>query len=206
MYRLSPTLLDSFDYYLSIEDEEQSQQKRQELIDYLNGKKVVSEAMQKGVDFENNVVLCNMGEKIDCEDERYFDCVHEIAGIVDGSVYQWHIEREFEGVLIHGYADFINRNRVFDVKTTANYEVGKYRNRMQHRIYLACLRQERIDNFTYLITDFRNVYKEDYFWMPEYENELRTSIGLFFEYLSNDVEMKQAYEAKMKKLKMETVK
>lgn len=196
MYRLSASLLDSFDYFLSIEDEEQSRQKRDELIAYLRGEKTTSEAMQKGLDFEQAVMLCAMGHEPDVKDERYKSCVIEIARQVRGSVYQYHVERRFDNVILHGYMDFLNRNRVDDLKTTSSYEVGKYRNRSQHRIYLYCLQPEKIVDFRYIITDFRNIYYEDYQWNPSFEDDLRTSINRFFDYLDNDTEMKQAYESK----------
>jgi len=196
MYRLSASLLDSFDYFLSIEDEEQSIQKRAELIAYLRGEKTTSEAMQDGLDFEQAVMLCAMGQEPDEKDEKENDCIREIAEQVKGSVYQYHVERQLGNVILHGYTDFLNRNRVDDLKTTKSYEVGKYRNRSQHRIYLYCLQPEKILDFRYIVTDFRNVYHEDYQWQPSYEDDLRTSINRFFEYLENDAEMKQAFETK----------
>lgn len=196
MYRLSPTLLDSFAYYLSIQDEEQSLTKRQELIDYLNGKKVESEIMQAGQDFERAVYLASLNEKQTFEDERYADCVKEIASEICGGCYQWHAERMIGDVQVHGYIDFMKFNRIYDIKTTKDYEVGKYRDRIQHRIYLYCMQEEQIRNFSYLVTDFRNVYREDYSWIPSYEDDIKTSIDAFFSYLDNDSEMKQAYENK----------
>lgn len=196
MFRISPSLLDSFGYYLSIEDTEKSAQSRQEIIDGLNGIKVTNEAMQAGTDFENAVVKAVQFNFVPTDDKMYDACVVECADEVRGSIYQYHVEKEFCGVLIHGVIDFLRANRIIDTKTTSKYEIGKYRDKNQHLIYLSCLQDEGVDRFTYLVTDFKNVYKEDYFWNPKMLDTLKANIHEFLDYLENDAEMKQAFIAK----------
>ena len=201
--RISPTLLDSFAYYLSVEDGEQSEQKRQEIIAYLRGEKTTSEAMQNGLMFEQDVVACLQGKALMTTDAGIIKCAEEIAGIVKGGVYQHHVEREINGVTVHGYIDFLKRNTIADVKTTKKYEIGKYNKKNQHRIYLYCTQPMKIDRFAYLVTDFKNVYREDYQWLDNYETDLKTNIQAFFDYLENDNEMKTAYMQKMEALDSE---
>lgn len=186
MHRLSPTFLDSFAYYLRSEGDE----KRQELLDRLRGiRREPTEAMQKGIDFEDSVVLAAEGLY-----EGDDPCVIEVGRTVAGSVWQHHVERELGGVLLHGYLDAFNGGLVFDIKTTGKYEIGKYRNNNQHMAYLYCLRDLRVDHFAYLVTDFKNVYREDYHWTPAFESRLRANVSEFLDYLSVDPEMKEAFE------------
>jgi len=195
--RISPTLLDSFFYYLSIDDEEQCRQKRQELINYLNGIKTTSEAMENGKAFEDDVLACVQGRPLMTADQKIIACAEEIAAIVKGGTSQYHVERELDGISLHGYEDWLKRNVIYDIKTTSKYEIGKYNHKNQHRIYLYCMQPLKIDRFVYLVTDFKTVYREDYVWLPRYEEDLRANVRAWFDYLENDPEMKRAYMDKM---------
>jgi hypothetical protein len=193
MKRLSPTLLDSFAYYLSV-DEEQSADKRQELLNRLNGVKLPpNEAMQRGIDFENAVIAACNG-KYEFSSEKYDLCVKEVSEIVQGGFSQYPVFLEIAGVRIDGFIDFLKLNTIFDVKTTSKYEVGKYQFNNQHLVYLLALRQEKINRFVYLATDLSNVYPEEYFFHPDMENQLRSNVIAFLDYLTNDYEMQEAYK------------
>lgn len=193
--RISPSLLDSFQYFLSIEDEEKSAIARKELIDGFRGIKTSSPSMDAGIAFENAVVLAIKG-KFQTDDEVYNDCVKECAEFCKGAIYQYHVKRELGGFMLHGVIDFLKGNRIIDLKTCRTYELGKYTGRFQHKVYLYCLRHLEIDNFTYLVSDFSDVYREDYVWKQSYADDLREAISNFKSYLENDSEMKQAFEAK----------
>lgn len=196
MYRISPTLLDSFNYYLSIEDREKGDSVRKELIDYLKGIKTTNAAMEAGIEFEKNIVDAVQGNYVPWNDEQYNDCVEECAKHVRGSMYQYHVEKELDGVIVHGVIDFLCGNTIIDCKTTSKYEIGKYTPHTQHLVYPYCLLAEGITNFVYLVTDFKNVYKEDYVWRPQYKDILRGHINSFMDYLKNDTEMRIAFESK----------
>lgn len=198
MWRISPTFLDSFGYYLSIEDDEQSKTARQELIDRLAGvKHEPNEAMQKGIDFENAVLAYWINEQVQ-PSSPYDECVKEVAEYIKGSISQVHVETEIAGGIVHGYIDFLRGNQIYDVKTCSSYDVGKYLGRNQHLVYLYALRNDNIRRFQYMITDFRNVYKEDYFYNPNIEKQLTANIREFLTYLENDKEMKDAFMEKNK--------
>ncbi len=198
---LSPSLLDSFAYYLSIRDDEQKDTKRKEIIDRLNDVKIPpTPAQREGLAFEGAVYeACVIGEYKD-KDQRYADCVNEIAAIVRDGTYQYAINIEINGVRFYSLPDrpiaidFLNINTAYDIKTTAKYDIGKYQFSNQHLVYLLALREEKIDNFVYLITDFRNVYKEYYQWRQSFESNLMSNMAEFFNYLTADPEMSVAYE------------
>lgn len=192
--RLSPTLLDSFAYYMSIEDNEQSAVKRTELLARLRGEEIQpSEAMLDGIQFEQDVLNTCTGKLNPDTSKPYGECVVEVAEFVYGGTYQYPIRYEFNGIMVEGFIDFLKRNKVVDIKTTSKYDIGKYLFNNQHLAYLLGLRREKINNFVYIVTDFRNVYKEEYNYHPDFENKFQSNISAFLGYLENDNEMKEAY-------------
>jgi len=185
---------------MSIEDTERSTIARDELLARIRGeKKPPNEAMQRGIDFENNVVLAMNGKYAPGKIDKYAECVLEVAGIVEGSIYQKHVEAEIDGIIIHGYTDFLRRNWIRDCKTTKKYEIGKYQKSNQHLAYLYCLRELGINNFMYVVTNFRQIFTEIYFWQSSFRDDLKSNIIQFFDYLESDSEMKFAYQEKMKR-------
>lgn len=198
--RISPTLLDSFQYYINLEDDERSAISRSELLARLKGEKLPpSPAMQKGIDFENDVVASTLGKYEDSGNEIYDSCVFEIAKITVGSIFQHHVEAEIGPVIVHGYIDALKANRIYDIKTTKKYEVGKYMHSNQHLTYLYCLQPRRIEHFEFLVTDFKRVYREYYHWENRFGSNLRANIAEFFAYLAVDKEMKQAWDEKQER-------
>lgn len=195
MKKLSPTLFDSFQYYLSIEDEEESGRVRGELLARLRREPLEpNEAMQRGQMFEDDVRrFCLTGQLPDGPD-AYLSCAQEIAALVKDGLYQQEIHLVTGDVEWTGFIDFLKRNWIYDVKTTAKYEIGKYSKRLQHIVYLLAMKPYGIDRFAYLVTDFNNVYREDYTYLPGMEEELQSAVTEFFGYLENDPEMKDAYE------------
>jgi len=197
MNRLSPSLLDSFAYYNACQDEEKSLLLRSEILDSLRGKpRQPNEAMQKGLDFEANVVLACNNKYNNSGNVAYDCCVREIATEVKGSRYQIHVARDMDGTLLHGFIDFLRADQIYDVKTCGHYDVGKYLRRSQHLIYLYCMAEMNVWKFSYLVTDFQRVYREDYAWHDNMYDELRSRIRDWYDYLCNDTEMRQAFEAR----------
>lgn len=202
MNRISPTLLDSFGYYMSIEDDERSAVVRGELLARLRREeREPSAAMQKGLDFEAHVVRALKNEYLTSGDLKYDACVQEVADFVEGGLHQVHIQAEVNGVLVHGYIDFLCGNLIVDVKTTKKYTMGKYYSGNQHLVYMYALRPAKITSFSYLVTDFRNVYREDYSWNPKMLDQIKSNLADWFGYLENDPEMREAYETTYQQVK-----
>ena len=197
MYRLSPTMISAVEYYLSLEDEDRSAQARAELLARMRGEPLpASEAAQKGQAFEDMVFcLCN-GDSPGEVDNKLLACGKEVAGIVKGSLWQVHVGREIGGVMLHGYIDCLRGNHIFDIKTTRKYEIGKYLHNTQHLAYLYCLRETEVRHFSYVVSDFRSVYREDYDWYDGMVDLLKAKVAGFFDYLAVDDEMRQAYESR----------
>jgi hypothetical protein len=192
MLYISPTFLDSFRRYLTLESVEASDAARQELLDRLRGvKHPPNEAMQRGLDFEADVcAACD--RKFEPKNTDYDWYVKEIAEYVDGARRQVHVEAEvLPDITIHGYIDFLLPGLIVDTKTTLAYEWGKYLHNTQHLAYLFALPDVR--NFEYVVTDFKGVYRERYTWKPEFGNELKARVRQWMNYLECDEEMKEAF-------------
>jgi hypothetical protein len=76
--------------------------------------------------------------------------------------------------------DVIKRDTIYDIKFTSNYELGKFYNSSQHRIYLYCL---GLPKFQYLISDGKEYWTEDYHNHEGIEDELKGMISDFMGYL-----------------------
>jgi hypothetical protein len=199
MIRLSPTFLDSFRYYREAKDE-YADKARRDLIDRLNGVSVTSEAMRKGIDFEQAVCDYCDGKKITVgrgAKPALLQSIDEIAGYVNGALRQVHVSAHIAtDIVIHGYIDFLKGGTIYDVKTTHQYEFPKYLHKCQHLAYMAALRPHGIATFKYLITDFSSVYVEEYRWSDSMLGDLKGRAMDFLSYLEIDPEMKEAFERK----------
>lgn len=192
-YLITPSLLGSFAWYLSDESEDA----RQKFLNTLA--KVRTEttpAQQRGIDFENNIKqIC---------DENLFDCQEvidsipehelEIADIVKGGLWQQSVKKELkignQEFLLYGRNDVIKRNTIYDIKFTSNYELGKFLDSSQHLIYLYC---SGLPNFSYLISDGKDWWREDYHNHAGVEDEIKSKVSDFLSYLENDKEAKEMF-------------
>lgn len=81
----------------------------------------------------------------------------ELAGYFRGSVCQHLceavIDTAYGPVVLYGYADYIRRDIVYDLKTTSRYEYGKYGDGFQKDLYPWCLLEsgelEAVSEFEY---------------------------------------------------------
>jgi len=193
---VSPTLLDSFSYYMRIDNEKKSIQARRELIDRLKGVRTLpNEAMLRGIAFEDNVcAYCDGTYKPVKAD--YDACVREAAGYVAGARRQVYIDFPLiDDISVNGYIDFLSPGVITDTKTTGEYEFGKYLRNTQHLAYLTWGEPKGYRCFQYVVMDFKrmNVVREEYFWNPVMRDNLCTKALTFTDYLECDAEMKQAF-------------
>lgn len=183
-YKFYATLLDAFTWYLKSEADEAFQG----FLDKLNRVPFSSEAADRGTAFNelvDSLITDTHNGNAWSESEIYnhngfgfpADIVHEFVSLFFSAVPQVYVEKTIETkygpVLLYGYIDELMAYIISDIKTTKNYEFGKYINNWQHRVYLYCLKGTGIDTFQYTVTDFEEVYKEEYVWREEYELDLR---------------------------------
>lgn len=208
------------EYYGFLEDpkiteDEFEKQKFQDLINSINRVPFESEAADKGTAF-NEVIDCIIENK---NSEKYVVTSHKEDGIINvkndkysfdfplklsvemsksvrGALTQQFVEgilgTKYGDVLLYGYIDEMLPFKVVDIKTTSRYNAFKYRHNWQHIVYPFCLNQNNIliDEFEYLITDFKSIYSEIYLYNKEKDiKKLQNHCEKFIEFLEQNKEL-----------------
>lgn len=172
-YKFYATLLDAFAWYQSSE----SDNAEQEFIDKINRVPITDEKslerMNKGTAL-NEVVdshvfnhsFSAIGNVTHNGFEFNAELVCELGNYLHGSTPQHYTEIYLEDLnaLLYGYIDYVKENKCIDLKSTSYYDLGKYKGSMQRHVYPVSLSNEGIvvDEFEFLITDFKSVFKETY--------------------------------------------
>jgi hypothetical protein len=160
-----------------------------------------NEAMQKGIDFENDIKIAyEPFHQIDIHHEDYDERQHIVnifARIVKDGIWQQTCKKDLtignQEFLLYGKCDVVKRDTIYDIKFTSNYEVGKFLDSAQHLIYLYCL---DLPKFQYLVSDGEEYWVEDYHNHAEIEDEIKSKINDFLSYLENDKEAKEMFFTK----------
>lgn len=182
IYRLYPTLLNSFSMYLNqVRDSNGKIMVDEiELIERINRvKKPTTNAQQKGIDFEK-AVLIGQGE------EYFEESVIEKTRNLIPSRYktQFYVESRYKNCLIYGYVDLVGDDAAFDLKTTHSYSPNRFLNNHQN-LYMLGLQKYGIEQLSYVITDFQEVYVENY-QLNSYDfNPLYREIEAFVDFLED---------------------
>lgn len=191
-YLITPSLLNSWLYYLNYEGGKDEEIKKSFLIDLNREQKEQTEAMKDGIEFENNVRKATEGQKgfIFGKDQAYADCVAEVAEIVQGGAWQCKVYKNMTiaeiNFFLYGKIDVLKGAYAYDIKYSESYEVGKYLDSAQPSLYLECI---NVPNFSFLISDGKNVMREDY--RKEDIRPIENIIKEFIEWLPKD--WKQIY-------------
>lgn len=167
---MTQSLLSSWKYqfndFSKYEDraEEFEEKAQREFLQTLRREPIeTSEAMQKGIDFENLVVALCHGQQGFEEHDWYAPAI-EIADIVRGSQFQYVAKKEvtIAGVdfLLYGKLDSLKAGIINDIKFSGSYNVGKYFDSPQHPMYMECVPEAT--EFNYLVSNGRRVWRETY--------------------------------------------
>lgn len=151
-YKLYPTLLNRFDRF------EKGYITETELLNSVNRLPVPqTEAQRKGVSFEEAVIKGIDEEEFDPE------ILSRVRALLPRPMMktQVYCEYQVEDVLLYGYVDVLGKMVAVDIKTTSNYQPGCYAASHQN-FYLPALRGKGIRSLKYVITDFKDVYQEEY--------------------------------------------
>tara|TARA_R100000315_G_C5181176_1_gene105068 strand:+ start:144 stop:779 length:636 start_codon:yes stop_codon:yes gene_type:complete len=206
-YLITPTLLNSLKYYLGSD-----YANREDFLKTLSREKFEpNEAMQKGIDFENDI------QKVCDGTYRYydFDCPHEDKSVdkvidyeklitklgekVKGGYWQESVKKQFEvagtKILLYGRCDVIKGDTIYDIKYTKNYNLGKFQESTQHLIYMFC---SGLDKFKYLVSDLKSYWIEEYVKQSNIEAKLRSEVMQFLDYLDRDKEANELFYTKWK--------
>lgn len=177
---VTATLLNSWLYYLKSR-EEYEEQAKEDFLNCLNKIKTEpTDAMQRGIDYENLIRLCDEKDLYSRKDET----VNEITDYVKGGLWQEtvikYIDIDGRDVLIYGKADVIKMDTIYDIKRVSKYGIGKYSKSVQHLFYLYCT---GLPIFKYLVSDGNRVFIETYTNNAYTESMVKTAIREFFDWL-----------------------
>ena len=200
-YLITPTLLNSFQYYIQDEYKSPADSRADFLRTLSRERFEPNEAMQKGIDFENDIKIAyEQFHQIDIHHEDYDERQHIVnifARIVKDGIWQQTCKKDLtignQEFLLYGKCDVVKRDTIYDIKYTSNYEVGKFLDSAQHLIYLYCL---DLPKFQYLVSDGEEYWVEDYHNHAGIEDEIKSKISDFLSYLENDKEAKEMFFTK----------
>ena len=159
MYRIYPTLLNSFAYYESrtLDSQGNILVDTQEMINRINRvKRPTTQAQQKGIDFEKAVVT---GENENDFKEGIIEKAREL--LPPKYKTQFYCETQYKQCKIYGYVDLVGGDRAVDLKSTRRYERNRFILNHQN-LYLLGLSKWGVKTLDYVITDFEEVYTETY--------------------------------------------
>jgi hypothetical protein len=211
MYNIYVTLLDAFQYYL----ESESETAKQELIDKINRVPFESEAADKGSAFHELIekLVHNQdykGRYMAHPDPDEFPykyanpmgtiyefqfnrrVIDELSEYFSGCVSEYRlgctIQTGMGEVYLYGVIDHQNGYKTFDLKTTSNYTFPKYLMHWQHKAYPYIMRANghHVDEFEYVITDFRNVYRESYIYQDYYAELIKIQLEIMIEFIEEN--------------------
>ena len=198
-YLITPSLINSYQYYIQDEWKSPTDSRADFLRTLSREKFEPNEAMAKGIKFEDDIRaivfdgMQNKGQIIDANGQPHY----EIANIVVGGLWQQKVKKDIkvgnQDFLLYGRTDVIKRDTIYDIKFTSKYELGKFLDSSQHLIYLYC---SGLPNFSYLISDGKDWWLEDYHNHAGIEDEIKSKISDFLDYLKNDKEAKEMFFSK----------
>lgn len=195
---ITPTLLNSFQYYIQDEYKSPADSRADFLRTLSRERFEPNEAMQRGIDFENEIkTIADKFIELKIEDYEAKSNLFKIADIVKGGLWQQTCKKDLtignQEFLLYGKCDVVKRDTIYDIKFTSNYEVGKFLDSAQHLIYLYCL---DLPKFQYLVSDGEEYWVEDYHNHAGIEDEIKSKISDFLSYLENDKEAKEMFFTK----------
>lgn len=223
-YLITPTLLNSYEYY--IQDEFKSlANSRADFLKTLSKEKFEpNQAMQKGIDFENDVLdACNnnlVANYLKIEPrfvelildngvfltsdmkeravmKQYIHCVENVANIVNSGLWQESVKKDLQ----IGNQEFLLYGRTDVIKRDTVYDIkytGIYElgKFLNSAQHLIYLYCTGLPKFKYLISNGKDFWQEDYLNNGNIENEIKSKINDFLSYLENDSEAKNLFETK----------
>lgn len=165
-YLMTHSLLSSWLYTMRENPYEDASNEKDPLEDFIRVLRreptETTEAMQKGIDFEDLVTDIVKG----CGDEsnRWYAAASRVADIVRGGVLQFKARKDIKvhglDIILYGRLDCLNAGEILDIKFSGSYDRGKYFGSTQHPVYLEIVPEAKA--FTYLVSNGTEVWTERY--------------------------------------------
>ncbi len=192
-YLITPSLYNAYTYYaktnFEIYGDKAADIEAKALQDWLNTlnkvKTPTTEILQRGIDFENAVHAITEDYPVEHENAA------GVAEVVKGGMWQVKLSKNIGNYVLYGIADVIKRDTIYDIKRVTSYDCPKYEQSIQHLIYMEC---SGLDNFEYLISDGKNLYREYYHKDRDNLNKLIGRIDNMVGFIRQNDEFNQAFE------------
>lgn len=165
-YLMTHSLLSSWMYAMKenpYEDMTTEKDSYAEFLTVLNREPTpTTEAMQKGIDFENLVadIASGGGDRT----HYWYEAASKVASIVKGGLLQYRVSREIKvrgtKLVLYGRLDALKAGTIYDIKYSGRYDVGKYIDSTQHPTYFELVPEAKY--FTYLVSNGSYVWPETY--------------------------------------------
>lgn len=184
-YLMTHSLLASWLYAMRenpYEDMTSERDPMTEFLQVLNREQTpTTEAMQKGIDFEDMVTDIVQG--LGNPNDRWYAAASKVAAMVAGGVPQYRARKKIEvgglTLILYGRLDWLKAGGIIDIKFSSGYERGKYHDSTQHPTYMEIVPEAR--DFTYVVSNGTEV------WTERYERadtpDIRPTISDFLDWL-----------------------
>ena len=152
-----------------------------------------TEAMQKGIDFEN--LVTNIVNGTGDSKDRWYDAARKVAGYVRGGILQYKARRIITvrnvELVLYGRLDCLKAGVIQDIKFSGSYDRGKYFSSTQHPTYFEIVPEAK--SFVYLVSNGSEVWTERY--SREETPSILPTISDFLEWL-DALELAPLYKEK----------
>ena len=152
-----------------------------------------TEAMQKGIDFEN--LVTNIVNGTGDSKDRWYDAARKVAGYVRGGILQFKARRIITvrnvELVLYGRLDCLKAGVIMDIKFSGSYDRGKYFSSTQHPTYFEIVPEAK--SFVYLVSNGSEVWTERY--SREETPSILPTISEFLEWL-DALELAPLYKEK----------
>lgn len=165
-YLMTHSLLSSWLYAIKENPYEDATSERDPMAEFMltlrREPTPTTEAMQKGIDFEDLVtaIVAGKGDP----GHSWYSAASKVAAIIGGGVLQYRARKEvYAGglsLVLYGRLDALRAGGIYDIKFSRGYERGKYFGSTQHPVYLELVPEAQ--HFTYIVSNGSEVWTEQY--------------------------------------------
>lgn len=185
-YLITHSLLSSWLYTMKENPYEDVTTERDPMAEFMQTLRreptTTTEAMQKGIDFENLTTAILADRQVvkwherdyktkevrevlvPVNEHKWLEPAKAVAGIIRGGQLQYRARKLIRvgtmDLVLYGRLDALKAGRVFDIKFSGRYERGKYTGSTQHPVYLELIPEA--DAFTYLVSNGNELWTETY--------------------------------------------
>lgn len=185
-YLMTHSLLSSWLYVLKENPYEDATTEKDPMAEFMQTLRreptPTTEAMQKGIDFEDLTTAILTGQQtvkwherdfktkevrevlVPVKEHKWLEPANAVAEIIRGGQLQYRARKLIRvgtmDLVLYGRLDALKAGTVYDIKFSGKYERGKYTDSTQHPVYLKLIPEA--EAFTYLVSNGTELWTETY--------------------------------------------